>query len=1149
MSKPLFQLRKEVAELAEKSNIQDISSQDHFISLNNDSTTIENHNPNLLTENNKYSIKSNNVDLLSLVKDTSSTHGHIDTFSGKVLINTSKQLYIWNLADSNKPHCPFIKIPLNPHCKDELPICLLTWPATIENNPSTNTEFGLAVVYPNSGEIVFYQDLTTINNLYSQLSQNMAYTLDLKLASGEFITSAISVEPSGIVVATSHGKVTFITIRDSWGKPCLSIRQNLIKSQHNFFTNLFSKNSSTITTPPTTTSHHDIVSLKNGPIVGKGDRLLYITTRNGLFQIWQLSVTSNCYKRIDINIFDSILESLQDLYPFAYGSLQICDSHPFYKDDHLTQMILSSISNEQGKKSYILSTLIFDEKANNFSIFSTYRLNTYSSICQRPRLIIPTAMSNKNDQSSVANVNVLFSDAMVLTQISPNLDISFTLKRKWEDIISFRDGIDVFGMGYEHDNIYLLSHGINGILSIELKESMNNEEEEEEEETRFVKSHIDQAIYFEDESNLNPIEFNLSDDITLDLATIEEDLKLSANEIIHSTGKYVTSSMTNLKQHLTTRLHYFNNLIKFIEINFNQRLTFDLKMWIITNFEIMNSALNFLQFFDTHANSNLQQIWLNTLSQNNLSENDLIISKIDQYPMIWSHFLQSIVITNETLQFKSDLLDLINSCIYDAVLEKGEKQLRYNKLKLDPKKLNNDQLPWFITIDNLTKMNDIFFQYKFHFTDNNMKIESNDIKLQFLTLLKTLYYSFNQVRLWCNQTTNLGDATSQDIIAINKLYVENHIDWNHVLCEIGYQTQSIEITEFYKDLESLVQTLETLPNEDPEVTNLYQEFFNKFGMSFASTLFEYYAENNNLTELFYRFPDQHDKLVIFFQDNIDKYGNISWIQDIIDQRYVDASKTLNGLPLLNQDIDENQFHLNVAKLTALVEDQVNVKQLQQIQCNLDLLDGELEFINKLKLNQIELNKRYNGTMMETIFNKLKCLLNENKTISFNEIIELYSILSDGDSIYCALKLLTFNVDLIEFEIKKYLISTLWRRCLLLDLDNNEEYNNDIPLENTILYGVLERFFHERLFENNYPLPHITLLTDPSIANDALLFNLYGQHVDGSINDLKEVIDKEITTINDKLNVTKLQDIISSANISTGNQCVINYDTNEIEYIK
>lgn len=1174
--KPVFQLRKEVASLVQNSaeptetseinNTNDLDADDtlnqtSFVSTNNNDT-----NPiMLLTENEKYIVKSLKVDLLSLVKDTNVT-GSIDSFSGKAMINDNDHLYIWNYNDSIvQKHSPFNKIPLD-HVQNEgedmLPICLLTWPATMEQS-AQETNLGICIIHRQSGKFVFYEDISSINNLYSQLSQNLAHVLDLGLTNtSEYITSAVSVEPSGVVLATSYGRVLFVTIRDSMGKSKVQLKQQLIKSQKNFFSSLFTgkRNGND------TVQHHDIVSLKNGPIVGKGDRLLYITTRKGEFQIWQLSVTSNCYKKIDTNIYNQIVESLQDLYPYAVSSLQILNSHPIYNDDPFSHIVLSSITNGNDETCYILSTLLFDEKANNFIIFSTYRLNTYSSPPQStssptinfPTLMIPDSLNNKNGQGNVINVTVLFHNAMVLTQISSKLDISFTLKRKWEDIISFRDSMDIVGLGYKNDKIYLLSKDIGGILSIGLKDAKELEDESPDEETRFVKTHIDQAVYFArdtDFENMSPIEFNLSKDIFLDMKTIEHDLKLSASEIVHATGKYIVSSVSeekNLPQHLLSRINYFKNLLHFTELNFNDKISHTLKLWLIENFEIMNSCLRLYQFLDTpgnNSNDKLLNVWDNVLKQNNLTNRQLIISNIDQYPKVFNDFLQNININAESIEFKSNLINLINECVYEAVLEEGEKNLRYGKLNLDTRQLDNNHLPWFITLSNLNKINDIFFQYKFQYNDEKRNIESEDVKEQFLTLLKILYYSFNQVRLWATQAAStLGDDKSQEIIELNKLYIKNHIDWNHVLCEIGYQTQSIEITEFYKDLEALVQTLETLPTEDNDVINLYQEFFQKFQMAFASTLFEYYATNNKLGELFYRFPQQHDQLIQFFQENSDKYGNISWIQDIIDERYSDASKTLNGLPLLNQDIDTNQLHLNVAKLTCLVEEPENIdmKQLQQIQCNLDLLDCEIEFINKLKQNEVALNKIYVGTSMETIFNELKSFLAENKTISFNEIVELYSLLTDGDSMYCALKLLSFNIELIEFDIKKYLISTLWRRCILLDLDQNEK---DTAIENTILYRVLERFFSEKLYEHDYPLPHLFLLTDNSTISNELLQNLYGKYVDGNIESIKTVMDSETEAISRQLNFARLQDIISSANAATGNQCVINYETNEIEYTK
>lgn len=1188
--RPVFKLRKEVTSLVDNTNNSIIidetknNNSDESIDLtfSNSKATVVDHivEPNLLTENEKYSVESVKLDLLALLGEESKLVGFIDSFSGKAMINDNEHLYIWNYHEWKQS--AYNKLPLNlTDGQDDIPpICLLTWPATMDTLDTDTSCWGICIIYRQSGKIFFYEDLSSINNLYSQLSQNMAHVLDLKLSnSNEFITSAISVEPSGIVLATSFGRVLFITIRDSMGHPRIQLKQQLIKSQRSFFSSLFGSRddeSTNVNNNKKRYQSHDVVSLKNGPIIGKGDRLLYITTRRGEFHIWQLSVSSNCFKRIETNIYNQILESLQDLYPFAASSLQILDSHPIShnnnknNDNYLTHVVLSSISNYPDDVYYILSTLVFDEEANNFNIISTYRINTYMSPLNKlssvtfPKLIIPNWSNELLEKSitktsKISNVVVLFHNAMVLTQVSSQFDVSFTLKRKWEDVISFKDSVNIFGTGCTSHKIYLLSKGLGGIISVTLKDNLSLETTPEE--VRFIKSHIEQAIYFFDKDTqmeiMNPVEFNLSKDIALDTKSIENDLKLSALEIIQSTSKYIPKFTSNLQQHLSTRINYFKNLLRFTELNFNDNISVTFKLWLIENFEIMNSCLRLYQFLNG-SDKSLQTVWDNVLKQNNVSVEELIISKILQYPKVFNDFLHNIVTNSQSIEFKSKIIEMINSCLYEAVLEEGENDIRYGTMKLNAKQVNPASLPWFITLSNLTKINGLFFEYKFQFKNENVEINSNDIKEQFLTLLKILYYCFNQVRLWTNQSgiITVDEIKSKDIISINKLYTDNHIDWNNILCEFGYQSQSIEITEFYKDLESLVQTLETLPVDQSDVVDLYNKFFQKFQMLFSATLFEYYASNHKLSELFYRFPEQHDNLIKFFQDNSPKYGSISWIQDIIDQRYSDASKTLFDLPLLHQDITENQFHLNVAKLACLVEQeddngqqdkkQFEIRKLQQIQCSLDLLDAEIEFINRIKQDQIKLSPRFIDTPIESFFNKLKSLLMDNVTISFNETIEMYSILADSENIYCALKLLSFNVDLIEFEIRQYLVSMIWRRCILLDLDRNIR-NNDI--KDTVLYKILEKFFAERLYEHDYPLPHISMLTDKFLISDDLLRNLYGKYLNDDITSIRQIITQETETISQQMSEINLQDVIAAANLSTGNHCVINYITNEIDYTK
>nr|CAI6606295.1 AIF_HP1_G0030630.mRNA.1.CDS.1 [Saccharomyces cerevisiae] len=88
----------------------------------------------------------------------------------------------------------------------------------------------------------------------------------------------------------------------------------------------------------------------------------------------------------------------------------------------------------------------------------------------------------------------------------------------------------------------------------------------------------------------------------------------------------------------------------------------------------------------------------------------------------------------------------------------------------------------------------------------------------------------------------------------------------------------IQIAEFYKDLSGLVQTLQTLDQNDSTTVSLYETFFNEFPKEFSFTLFEYLIKHKKLNDLIFRFPQQHDVLIQFFQESAPKYGHVAWIQ-------------------------------------------------------------------------------------------------------------------------------------------------------------------------------------------------------------------------------------------------------------------------------
>lgn len=1135
---PLFQLRKELSvplsagEDETANQTTDTStSYDKFQSVDmsldiqhyEDQQTFN--NIKILTENERYVVKRLAPDLSTLPVDSKNCEGLVDTHSGKALVNDNDFLYIWDYYSSQR-NTNFCRIPLHEEhivLKHE-PKCLITWPAAMDDTTQMFAENsgsafgGVCIIHRKNGQLIYYEDIDSINNLHLQLSHSKAYTVNLKLKENESISQAINCEPAGIVIATSLGRVVFVTIRDSSGKPNVRVKQQLVKPQQGFFFSTFNPS-------------NEVVSLKMGPIVGRGERLLYIVTKGGNFQMWHLSVSISSYKRLDVQLFDQILESLQDLYPFARGSLQVLNSHPLFPDSSSVHIVLSSIANGH-EMYYILSTIVFDEKTRSFTIFSTYRLNTYvkNFVDKKPELFIPAAVGEP--LSDTTTVFILFEDAVVLTQVSSKLDSSYPLRRKWEDIISFRDDMNLIGSGYDSESIYVMSKEI-GVLEISVTGEINQSEKSME-EVRFVKSHVDQAVYFSGISS-NPIEFNLPKGISLEVDEIETDLHSCSDEIFYSKGKYIPPMMNTLTQHLNLRVDLFKNLLNFVEQNFNFKVSPLEKLKLLQNFEILNCSLKLCVRLKNLPE--LNEIWKKTLKlkNSNLTSESLFIHHLDVFPKLFSQFL--VQLTNKStpasIPLKTAVVDLLIECVYNGILEEGEKQIRYDLFKLDPLELDT-QLPWFINYENLESINGSFLDFKF-----SSQVISAEDKNRLLTLTKILYYLFNQANLWFKEY-----PPRQETELFGKfqfLFLNSHLSWNQALLDSELKQEALQIAEFYQDFEALVETLESLDKSVSQEAYFY--YFNKFGYQFGSTVFKYYIDQNKLDDLFYRFPDQHDMLVEFLGSS-NKYDEVAWIQEILDRKYEAASTTLCDMSVggtkEGQLLEQRQIYLNIAKLTGLMNEPIPLDRLNAIQSDLDTLDGQRNLLSKLQDPRIKLASRFVGTPFEKLFQFLTGRIEQHQDLSLRFLVEVYSMLDDTDSFYCALKLIAFNGDSLGYEHKKFLVAMVWRRCILRDDWNSTKDNTQ-----SSLYHILCKYFSEELFKTNLALPSYALITDSSLLTMEYLENVYR----GTEGNIKESFQKEYESaksLGQKFEKC-IQSIIATANEATGKRCIVNYETNMVEY--
>ncbi|GCE98349.1 hypothetical protein ZYGM_004599 [Zygosaccharomyces mellis] len=1135
---PLFQLRKELSvplsagEDDTTTQAADVStSYERFQSVD---VSLDTHhhedqqtfnNIKMLTENERYVVKRLAPDLSTLPIDSSSCEGLVDTHSGKALVNDSDFLYIWDYYSSQR-NTNFCRIPLHEEhvaLKHE-PKCLITWPAAMDDTTQIFTENsgsafgGVCIIHRKNGQLIYYEDIDSINNLHLQLSHSKAHMVSLKLKENETVTQAINCEPAGIVIATSLGRVVFVTIRDSSGKPSVRVKQQLVKPQQGFFFSTFNPS-------------NEIVSLKMGPIVGRGERLLYIVTRGGNFQMWHLSVSISSYKRLDVQLFDQILDSLQALYPFARASLQVLNSHPLFPDSSSIHLVLSSISDGY-EMYYILSTIVLDEKTKSFTIFSTYRLNTYvkSFVDKKPEFFIPAAVGEQ--LTDTATVFVLFEDAVVLTQVSSKLDSSYPLRRKWEDIVSFRNDVTLIGSGYDSKSIYVMSKEI-GILEISVTGEVN-ESETSLEEVRFVKSHVDQAVYFSGISS-NPIDFNIPRGISLEVGEIEADLCSCSDEIFHSKGTYIPPMMNTLTQHLNLRVDLFKNLLNFVEQNFNFKVSPIEKLNLLQNFEILNCSLKLCILFKNLPE--LDEIWKKTVKlwNNSLTTEVFFINHLHEFPKVFSQFLVQLNKKSmpASIPLKASTVDLLIECVYNGVLEEGEKQIRYDLFKLDPLELSTE-LPWFINYENLESINSSFLDFQL-FT----QIISTEDRSRLLTLTKTLYYLFNQANIWFKEYPQRQET--ELFSKFQLLFLNNHLSWNQALLDSGLEQEALHIAEFYQDFEALVETLESLDRSISQEAYFY--YFDKFQYQFASTVFQYYINQNKLDDLFYRFPEQHDVLAEFLASS-DKYGDVAWIQEILDGRYNVASSTLCDISLgetkEGPPLEQRQIYLNIAKLTGLVNEPVPLDRLKLIQSNLDVLDGQKHLLLKLQDPRIRLASRFVGTPLEKLFQSLTDKMGQQRGLNLRFLIEVYSMLEDTDSFYCALKLIAFDGGLLDYEHKKFLVATVWRRCILRD-----DWDSVKDDTKSSLYQVLCKYFSEEFFQSNLSLPSFASITDSSLLTMEYLQNVY-QETDGTIEDSFREEFECTKSLEPEFN-KRIQSIIATANEATGKKCIVNYETNTVEY--
>ncbi|CDO91881.1 unnamed protein product [Kluyveromyces dobzhanskii CBS 2104] len=1096
----LFQLRKELS--VPDTHEDSVVSVDDA-SMRSTGTNAQFSNEQVITENGKYKV-SRLAPSLSFLPDGVDLNCRIDARSGYALCCDTDNVYAWPFS-SSETHPNFVRIPLHDEEYESWskpPLCCFTWPSVLERDLKSSP--GLFLVNTKSGDIQFYEDVDTVSQVASFLTQTKRHKATLKLRDGEYVDSLINAEPAGILLSTNFGRVEFCTIRDANGKPFVSLKQTIVKCQVGMFSSM--------------SQSKKIVSLKLGEITGKGERLVSILTRGAHYQVWNLSSVGNSYKRIDVNVLSEISHAVLEHFPSATSCLQLLDCHPLPGD--INAYLFLSCLKESNETHYLLSTIILDENTNSFSIFSTYRLNTYTRPMSEnfiPRLVVPSAYNE--ELLVLTSVYTLFSDATVLTQTSSKLDSNYPFKRKWEDIIRFNKDMNVRGHDYDSNALYI-TDGRTCTLKLETFEKY---EKSDFQEIRFIKSHVDQYIYFGGHSADSLLDFDLPENLDLQPQEIETDIQMSSDEIKYALSNHIPPVTSNVIKHLNIRSELFDRLLTFVAHNFLDQTSSQFKLDLISDFEMIKCVERLYSLLPDLPDS-VSQAWKAVLTENSYeSDSTFVTNGIAKIPELLGSFfkhLNDLMKSTHDVHLKSQIVNLINQIVYRSILEECENDYRYGLFQMNPDDISRN-IPWFTTYGIIESINEIFFLLRHASEDTGVLIEFGE---DLLLTVKSLYYIVRQITMWID-TNAITDSS------YTHFFEENHLLWNRVLRDTGKAQDSILITDFYRDFEALVETLQTLP----KITafSLYDEFFQKYDYEFAKSLFSYYVKNGSWDELYETFGDSHAEFLAQFLEEFPENGNVKWIGEIYSNKFEDAAKTLisisTGTKSLGQDLKHRQAQLSIAKLSALAAEPHDMKEINDIQTELDLIDGQI--LLSQEVQESNLNPIFQDfATYQTLYRYLSDAVRRRESLSVPHMVELFTLLNKDSSFGFALSILAIDCTL-PTGVKKYSEFQIWRRCLLAGEET--------------LRQTLRVFFQQQFYNQNIELPIIDNLTNEKLITDSYLDGMYHGLTD--LGELAADVKREISLLsNSSVDVKMLQSIIGEINEETGNQCVINYVTNTIE---
>lgn len=457
---------------------------------------------------------------------------------------------------------------------------------------------------PISGKVVYWESISSAATLEFIREQRTGVEESIHgMFSGEHVIQIVNVESVGFVLVFSSGRLAYMNVRDSHGRPSIStqfFRNTPNSAAGGFFGSLRNVLSSS-------TARGNITAVRASHGTEIGERVIVAATSKGKFHAWRVKRGGQHEALAELDVRDKIANAVREVDPLAYDladeSFEIADftfvprgldkqymeasklsAALSVPDDSVQHLLLLCLFNSKTSARHSLVELVL--KGGNHEVGMVQPLGIHQSTIEattpeRPRVYLPRP-------GLVAFI--VYNRSVVITSLvarpdSPEAQLqedSHIVSSTYEDVIDLgrTEDVQIIGSGFEepvtsgqeevkghrhrtkNPATTIVVQGV-GILRVAINEVDQFIGENPPKVT--AKSKLEQAVMYGLRPG-NPLVF----EGRRKLAFSDHDLGNAAiemsNEIVMSKSVAISNAPASIESNMETRLEYIDGLIAHLNV-------------------------------------------------------------------------------------------------------------------------------------------------------------------------------------------------------------------------------------------------------------------------------------------------------------------------------------------------------------------------------------------------------------------------------------------------------------------------------------------------------------------------------------------------------------------------------------------------------